>query len=178
MPNWCECDLYVEGPSEKIDEFLQLVKTEESEFDFDRLIPYPEKYKRLDRIAEEWDKEHPYPWTAEDFSTRPKDGYNQGGYKWCVANWGTKWPARNPITQEISSWRSEGGAEERQVKITFATPWSPPKPVIERGAQLFPGLLFDLRYFEAGAGFNGVFRCEGGEVIADKSADYYGERGG
>jgi len=49
MPNWCECDLYVEGASAKIDEFLQLVKSEESDFDFDRLIPYPEHFKKLYR---------------------------------------------------------------------------------------------------------------------------------
>jgi hypothetical protein len=169
MPNWCECDLYIQGASARIDEFLRLVKGEESNFDFDRLIPYPEHFKKLDQVAAEWDKLHPLPRTGESWKERPKDGYNQGGYEWCIKNWGTKWP---PKCAEVSRSALE------LVEISFATAWSPPTPVIQRAAELFPELRFELRYFECGSMFNGMFACEHGTVVTDESGVYYGNRGG
>ena len=64
---WCENDLAVEGPKEVIDEFLTFAAGE-SPFDFEKFIPYPEEFKRLDDAAEAWDKEHAerpdYDWRA------------------------------------------------------------------------------------------------------------------
>ena len=40
MPNWCENDLAVEGPTEVIEEFLKFAAGE-SPFDFGKFIPYP-----------------------------------------------------------------------------------------------------------------------------------------
>ena len=57
MPNWCENDLTVEGPTEVIEEFLKFAAGE-SPFDFDRFIPYPEEFRRLDEAAKAWDREH------------------------------------------------------------------------------------------------------------------------
>src|SRR3954471_12802801 len=48
MPNWCECDLYITGPKEELEKFLETVKSEESVFDFNRVIPYPEHFRELD----------------------------------------------------------------------------------------------------------------------------------
>ena len=45
MPNWCENDLAVEGPKEVIEEFLKFAAGE-SPFDFEKFIPYPEKFQR------------------------------------------------------------------------------------------------------------------------------------
>ena len=69
MPNWCENDLAVEGPTEVIEEFLKFAAGE-SPFDFDRFIPYPEEFRRLDEAAEAWDREHAgrpdYDWRAAE----------------------------------------------------------------------------------------------------------------
>ena len=54
---WCENDLAVEGPKEVIDEFLTFAAGE-SPFDFEKFIPYPEEFKRLDDAAEAWEREH------------------------------------------------------------------------------------------------------------------------
>jgi hypothetical protein len=177
MPNWCECDLYIEGPSEKIDQFLQLVKSEDSDFEFNRLVPYPEHFKKQDDLAAEWDKLHPTPQVEEFRKERPKDGYNQGGYEWCIEHWGTKWNAENPLIGERESWYGNTPDWQR-LEINFDTAWSPPTPVIKRAAELFPELCFDLRYFEGGSMFNGMFTCEHGEVVTDESGHYFGNRGG
>ena len=48
----------------------------------------------------------------------------------------------------------------------------------KKASELFPALDFDLRYFEGSVGFNGVYRCQSGQVEHDRVGDYFGERGG
>ena len=173
MPNWCENDLTIEGPKEVIEEFVRFA-TGETVFDFERFRPYPEEFRRLDEIAETWDRAHAgKPGHAND--PRPCDGYSSGGYQWCIANWGTTWPAQlvercDPVPV------SDAGLVE--LVYHFDTAWSPPIPVIEHAAQLFPALTFELRYFEALDAFNGMLRCSGGEITFDESGPYFGDRGG
>jgi hypothetical protein len=170
MPNWCECDWYVEGARERIEAFLALAKGEERSLDFGRFIPYPEEFAARDRAAALWHELPPERRPDEC----PTDGYNSGGYEWCIVHWGTKWqPARTTIGGIETVW--DGLA---RLAISFETAWSPPLPIVERAAQLFADLAFDLRYFEGGMGFHGQFRCEEGEVVRDETADYYGCRGG
>lgn len=168
MPNHVECDLYVEGPPEQLRAFLQQMKSDESELDFNRLIPYPEKYKKLDDIAAQWDESHKYDTTIPR-QQRPKDGYNQGGYEWCIEHWGTKWNSyKVSVTEDACDL----------VEINFRTAWSPPKPVIAKASKLFSELTFDLRYFDGGARFHGQFVCQGGDVTMDEEGKYFGKRGG
>lgn len=145
MPNWTECDLYIEGRKERVEQFLAFAKGEDSPFDFNRFIPYPERFARLDRAAEAWEKLPP-----ETRGRRPRDGYNPRGYQWCVLNWGTKWNACRVRVGAPECW-----GDDASVEINFETAWSPPKPVIERAATLFPDLSFDLRYFESGMRIHG-----------------------
>lgn len=53
MPNWCECDLYIEGPKEKVEAFLAAVKTEESIFDFNRIVPQPPELSEVTSGSDE-----------------------------------------------------------------------------------------------------------------------------
>jgi hypothetical protein len=173
MPNWCENDLTVEGPKDAVEEFLKFAEGE-SPFDFDRFIPYPEEYRRPDEIAAAWYREHAERPDA-DWASRPVDGFNSGGYEWCIANWGTKWPARR-----VDREGPEVGFPEGTLSVVFHfdTAWSPPLPVVRKAAELFPSLSFELRYFECRGCFNGMFCCSGGEVGFDKSGPYFGSRGG
>ena len=155
MPNWCENDLTVEGPTEVIEEFLKFAAGE-SPFDFDRFIPYPEEFRRLDEVAEAWDREHAgrpdYDWRA-----RPKDGFNSGGYDWCVANWGTKWPASRV---ELEGPVSRYPGKTAEVVFHFDTAWSPPKPVIEKAAKLYPALRFRTPLFRVRLLFQRAFSLQ------------------
>jgi hypothetical protein len=141
---------------------LQQIKTEERTFDFDRIIAYPRKYKNMDALAEQWD--------PKQGGTRPKDGYNSGGYEWCIEHWGTKWNATDVVIED------DGSSDD--VVFHFSTAWSPPEPVIQELSRQHPDLTFDLRYFESGMGFNGMLVCDHGEVTGYGSGNYYGERGG
>jgi hypothetical protein len=171
MPNYCECDLYVSGPKDRLEEFIRAAAGKESFLDFDRLIPYPEEFRELDRLAEEWGKKA----TTERTGPRPADGSNQGGYDWCIEHWGTKW---NAFGVRVDLEPVQDGEADACVKIAFITPWSPPAPVIEHAAKRFSDLSFDLYSFECGAGFSGKFACRDGRVTCDKMRPYYGSRGG
>ena len=174
MPNWCECDLEVEGPSEKVEEFLKFAEGE-SRFDFNKFAPYPEEYARLDQAAEVWFYEKQFK-TNVDWSTRPTDGFNSGGAEFRIEHGGTKWPARR--VSEVELTISYLGRDDKSVVIHFDTAWSPPLPVIEKAAELFPMLSFELRYFECGAEFNGLYCCEEGKCVRDECGPYFGNRGG
>ena len=172
MPNWCENDLAVRGPSDAVKGFLTLAEGE-SPFDFSKLIPYPEHFRRLDAIADAWEREQAEKPEKERGGPRPADGFNSGGYEWCVKNWGTKWPA---VAVKIEARKETAAGLE--VVIHFSSAWTPPKPVISRASELFPSLRFVLRYFEAGAEFQGEYVMKYGECIRDESSSYRGTRGG
>jgi len=102
-----------------------------------------------------------------------KDGFNSGGYEWCNENWGTKWGICNAELINDNDYD-----ETKELGYSFETAWSPPFPVVLEMSKLFPNLEFDLRYFEGGNGFNGLFVCKKGKVETDKQGDYFGSRGG
>lgn len=97
MPNWVTNILEISGSCEDMDKLIQFVRSEKSEFVFDKVIPYPEEYACLD--AESGDE---------------SKGYNAGGYDWRVEHWGTKWNAL-----EVSLKK-----EQEALVYMFDTAWS------------------------------------------------------
>lgn len=172
MPNWCENDLTVSGKTEEIRKFQELVKSNTEFLDANKIIPYPDKYRELDKIAEQWEKDNKNNKNIKS-SERPKDGFNLGGYEWCVENWGTKWGFCKVSTPEEITYDGE-----TELTYHFETAWSPPKPLIKKMGEMFPTLDFDLRYFECGAEYNGILHIVKGRVIDDETAKYFGTRGG
>jgi len=160
MPNHCENDLTITGDNRQLRAFL------DHGCDFNTAIPYPEKYRLADEASSKWEEEHPNDW-----KNRPKDGFNQGGYEWCIANWGTKWNAYSGGDKPMK-------VTEKMIKYSFSTAWSPPTPVVVAWSEKYPGLKFTLRYYERGCAFQGKLIAERGETIEDESKPYKGNRGG
>lgn len=97
MPNWCENILNVSGPIKQVQEMIEQSWAMLDEVlcpDFDKIIPYPQKYKEQDaKAGEEVKKLNAMP---EEERLKaiiergwPKDGFNNGGKEWCWDNWGT-----------------------------------------------------------------------------------------
>lgn len=140
-------------------------------FDCNTIIPYPEKYKRLDDAALKWEEDARVKreqGLEVSWSDRPTDGFNQGGYEWCCANWGTKWG----VYQVVRKIR------KTSLFYSFQSAWAPPEPVIRKLAQMFPKLRLKLKYFEMGAAYQGILELQGEEEINNWSGDYHGRRGG
>jgi len=190
MPNWTENELTITGPD--IQKVLNAIRSvnpldEDTQIlDFDRIIPYPDEFKALDLRNVEYqgkfyaiDSDDParqakLETLGAEYGVEPgtpwlKDGYNSGGYDWCCDQWGTKWNASHP-TLEL---RPDGSAF-----IAFDTAWSPPIPVIEKLAEMFPDHQFDLEYFEGGMGFRGQALYENGSEAYHDQGEYSGPRGG
>ena len=69
-------------------------------------------------------------------------------------------------------------AEPIQAFLEFDTAWSPPIPVIEKLASMFPDHTFELKYFEGGIGFSGHARWSEGIEEFHHQYEYDGPRGG
>jgi len=111
-----------------------LMKTEESTFDFNVLIPYPEKHSILDKARHEAEK------NGTKWDDLPKDGFNQGGYEWCTEHWGTKWNAYD-IGFDYNS-------------VYFQTAWSTPLPIWQELSKRFPDLRLEVEYADEDRGSN------------------------
>jgi hypothetical protein len=79
-------------------------------------------------------------------------------YDWNVEYWGTKW---NSYGLE---WADEPAPDAEMVEFTMTTAWSPPEPVFEQLADMYPGLIFEVASFDEGWNF----ACEG-QFTADET---------
>ena len=177
MPNYCDCTVCIYCPDEEdnnLAEISSFLATPEKMFSFDKVIPYPEKYRLLDESAMNWERKQKALKDAGtidhiNWSERPADGYNHGGYEWCIENWGTKWNALRPTIEENNGYR---------VVYHFKTAWNPPTPVILQLSKLYPENEITLEYYEMGMQFCGSMRVKNGIILDEAESKYYGIKGG
>lgn len=189
MPNHCENDLYIYGHKQSLEEIAKFLEKRPSKdkednkkeaeverylspLDYNNIIPYPKEFRDLDEAAHQWEKNErkrckktgdQYNW-----SNRPKDGFNQGGYDWCLRNWDTKWNAYD-VVREV---------RKRSLFYSWQSAWGPPIKVITQLAVMFPHLRFVHKFFEHGCAFQGRYVYENGELVEQEDRDYHGNRGG
>ena len=197
MPNWCCNFLTVRAKSiELVNAPIVRMQTENGAFDVGLLIPYPQEFRDRDREfaaampwrysgvarddVEQYSVEHR---TAVEQATQVNwgsllDGYNSGGYDWCVDNWGTKWP---PSDVRV------GEAVERKPgmflrSLTMDTAWTPlGDKLLSMWSAEFPDVSILHRYYERGVGYAGRDTYRKGERLLQLSrydGSYVGSRGG
>jgi hypothetical protein len=121
-----------------------------SVLDFNSLFPYPEKFRQMDTdhallSQEEYAKKYPDAnhnilGTKTDFY---HDGYNSGGYQWCVDHWGTKWNASASVYVPMHK------------AVYFDTAWSPVFQIVSEIHKRFPDVMMEYEYYEKGMGVIG-----------------------
>ena len=159
MPNWCYNRLEIDGPKDRLEAFEELVRTENNEFDFNAIIPYPAPYKQMD---EEYPSGRDPEYASKLAAYKEKwntdtDGYNYGGYDWCWDNWGTKWNASDVFWED----------DPNRLSVIFHTAWSPPSNVIRTIIEKFPDLKVVHHYREESLSFYGCDYSQDGELIRD-----------
>ena len=180
MPNWCANDLTIHCDNREVLNSIETLITDDNgEMTFTKLIPEPEALQdihsgfiTIDGIRyNEWrqvDGEN-VGVTAEEKAELLRKYGATNLYHWHCNNYGTKWDACH------SDVLSNDGYS---LKVSFATAWSPPIPVINKLIELYPDATIALEYFECGCAFQGGIRSTGDGEIHEWSGDYYGERGG
>ena len=153
MPNWCEnrVRIYDEDGVEKLVEF---VKGEDSEFDFQKILPMPEALDGIVAAGEgnEYRYEIPpkkgelmgkgqIPVGPKERATLLKLYGATNWYNWCNKNWGTKWNARE-VRLECD--------DEYDATFRFDTAWCPPKPISNKLRELFPDASISWFWDEPG----------------------------
>jgi hypothetical protein len=161
MPNWCDNELVVSGPTSEVGRFLAAAKGEETVLSFERLVPPPAEYPPLpgcEKSDRDW-------------------------YMWRVTNWGTKWDADEVTVEELDpeqAWHDEQSdgdgvdGQLRSVGFTFDTAWGPPREWVVAASAQFPRLRFRLTYWEPCMEFHGYLNAHAGEVQDQAVAPFYG----
>ncbi|HMF32474.1 MAG TPA: hypothetical protein VKK79_13715 [Candidatus Lokiarchaeia archaeon] len=146
MPNWVDNTLIVSGNPDLVAAFATDVRSGESCFDFNKILPYPDCYRELDDVS-------------------PDAGYNAGGYEWCLDSWGTKWPADLVECDDSNNHR---------LTYIFLTAWSPPTGIVKHLAQHYPDLSFDLVTTDSSMGWRYMLTARDGQ-FQEKTIEDYGE---
>jgi hypothetical protein len=83
-------------------------------------------------------------------------------YGWRVAHWGTKWDIDMQGLEFVDN-------EQGRACITgwFDSAWSPPVDAFQAYSNANPDVMMELKYFEPGMAFVGVWDSEGGDAYWD-----------
>ena len=135
MPNWCYNRVVIDGPriTLKVLTGRAAANDPEKTDSFLRtLIPMPKEFESL-------------------------EGYNSGGYEWCINNWGTKW-AESSIEMSGENFGDTG-----QITYEFDSAWSPPLRGYTKISEMFPELTFIHYWDEPGMCFCGIMVYKNGQ---------------
>jgi hypothetical protein len=88
-----------------------------------------------------------------------------GWYDWAVANWGTKWDVNMEGLQLIE------GVDGCSIVGYADSAWSPPIEAFQAYAAANDDVYMEIKYFEPGIGFVGVWDSEGGDAYWDNVGD-------
>ena len=130
-----------------IDAFVNCFVNDGGDLDFDAIIPMPPLLDKLRSGSRIIDGKSVALWIEENENCRiltPSEAaeYEQIGFKswydWSMANWGTKWNAKDTsINMQDREWGS--------IEIEFETAWSPPYQIFAKMLELFPDVDFEFR---------------------------------
>lgn len=127
MPNHVQNKIEFNATEKQAEAIFNAIKSNERDFDFSKLIPFPIYMYKADTSTED----------NEDF---PCNWYN-----WNLEHWGTKWNAYDAIVNY----------KEGIASIEFSTAWSIPYPVIIAFGNSFK-VNFKFIYYEEFESFYGI----------------------
>ena len=133
MPNNCFNKVSIYG--KEASKIASELKSEETAFDFSKVLPEPD-YDKIE-VKPTFPKED----EKDDFRM-PK------WWDWRIQNWGTKWNSYDDHVEIV---------DDETVEYTFNTAWSPPEPVIEKLREKYPDVSITAFYDEPGMEIAGYY---------------------
>lgn len=152
MPNWCNNSITIVGPADKIQALWNAAQAENSGL-LNAMLPMPEGLRNTVKGS------------GDELQTETHDGYTNW-YDWSVARWGTKWDVDTDAL-----YLEDLGDGRAQISGGFDSAWSPPIEAFKAYADANTDVKMQLKYFEPGMSFMGVWDNEGGDTYYDDVGD-------
>ncbi|OUW23827.1 MAG: hypothetical protein CBD34_02040 [Rickettsiales bacterium TMED174] len=137
MPNWCNNNIEIRGPKNKLEKIQKAAKDGKM---LNHFHPMPAELSE----------------TTANGTQRPelekKYGFSDW-YGWANNNWGTKWD--NSEVYGDCELKQDG--KEYSLDFAFDTAWAPPIGAVEKYLEENEDVSIKLWYFEGGMDFMGVY---------------------
>jgi hypothetical protein len=153
MPNHCSNRVEISVDNTfLLDQIRKNLKGEDTEFDFNKILPQPD-WKKTPLTGKETSWLGSEEILGEVGELPNEEGifestgkHDQRWYDWNISNWDTKWNSYDVEITEVGN---------TDVIYYFATAWSPPEKVILKLRELYPDASITAFYDEPGVGIAG-----------------------
>ena len=199
MPNHTANNFTVTGPKADVLRFVAQIKGNDSEIDFNKVLPIPDELRgtsspsrimtqeEIDKIWAEWNKRKDEGKLSSFEMERPmglgitqakydefilKYGYADW-YDWSIFNWGTKWNA-----YDVTEWSvNECSEYTTSATIYYETAWSPATALWLNVSKDYPTLEFYHEFADEGGAFLGSETIVDGRFISEEELDWDSDDG-
>ena len=156
MPNWCNNNIEIAGPTDTIKQLWEDAQNADGGFGLlDAMYPMP---KELDITAGSLgDEAEQAKLTELEKANEEKYGH-KNWYDWRVANWGTKWDINEEGLEFI-----DNGDGTAVITGWFDSAWAPPIGAYQNFDEMMDNCYITASYYEPGMDFAGFYESEGGE---------------
>ena len=161
MPNWCFNRVTFSGTSGDIENLTAQLESDETHFDFNKIIPMPEELVGICSPVQAFKTKA----KVDEYNSNVPEGVGQAithakhkallkkyghaeWYNWSLENWGCKWNNRHEV--DVSNDSEHGYASYR-----FDTPWGPPEGIYHALKEQYPEVTISWFYDEPGMEFSG-----------------------
>lgn len=136
MPNHITNVVTIEAKNEVVKQIFNTIKGEETDIDFEKIIPMPAHIYR-GNLGEAEEKKY---------------GKENCWYEWSCKNWGTKWNAYESYI-------------EKNI-LSFDTAWAMPEPIFKALSKMFKDVIFKVKWADEDIGHNcGEAHYKNGQLI-------------
>lgn len=149
MPNWCNNSILIEGPADKIRALWEQAQT----------VTAADGNEERGGLLSTLRPEPDYLAVGVDPAFPTVSGTMPDWWNWRVENWGTKWD----VTVDDLHYKELPGGRAC-IAGSFESAWSPPIAAFDHYAQANPDCELELKYFEPGMSFIGVWDSLGGDA--------------
>lgn len=150
MPNWCNNNIEITGPLDKIKALWDAAQAEDSGL-LNAMVPMPVELKN---------------------TRKGTNGDAVNWYDWAVTNWGTKWDV------ELEGLEYKVGAKQARsdyaatINGWFCSAWAPPIDCYNRFLEANPDFTVTASYYETGCDFAGFYDNGDDEHLANLRDEY------
>ena len=144
MPNWCNNNIEITGPVEKIQAMWN--EARECEGLLNAMVPMPERLKD---------------------TVKGSNGDADNWYDWAVSNWGTKWDVS---LEGIEYTDNEDGTAS--ISGYFDSAWAPPIEAYNAFLEANEDCSITASYYEMGMDFAGLYNDGDDEYLENLQDEY------